>query len=70
MEGHTVCGLGDAASWPINGLLTHFPDVVRDRCEHPENYNPEKYFQVCMNFQEMRVYRNVGVVRSFMNNQF
>ena len=24
MEGHTVCGLGDAASWPINGLLTHF----------------------------------------------
>ena len=46
VEGHTVCGLGDAAAWPINGLLTHFPDVVRDRCEHPENYNPEKYFQV------------------------
>src|SRR6202043_3204852 len=24
VEGHTICALGDAAAWPIQGLITHF----------------------------------------------
>lgn len=24
VEGHTICALGDAAAWPIQGLLRHF----------------------------------------------
>ena len=24
IEGHTICALGDAAAWPIQGLLKHF----------------------------------------------
>ena len=24
IEGHTICALGDAAAWPIQGLLRHF----------------------------------------------
>lgn len=30
VEGHTICALGEAASWPIQGLLRHFrPEVER-----------------------------------------
>jgi len=30
VEGHTICALGDAAAWPIQGLLRHFrPEVER-----------------------------------------
>lgn len=31
MEGHTICGLADAASWPIQGLLRHFRDRLEQR---------------------------------------
>ena len=24
VEGHTICALGDAAAWPVQGLLRHF----------------------------------------------
>ena len=30
VEGHTICALGDAAAWPIQGLMRHFrPEVER-----------------------------------------
>ncbi|MCC7394606.1 MAG: NADH-quinone oxidoreductase subunit NuoF [Sphingomonadaceae bacterium] len=30
VEGHTICALGDAAAWPIQGLLRHFrPELER-----------------------------------------
>jgi NADH-quinone oxidoreductase subunit F len=29
-EGHTICALGDAAAWPIQGLIKHFrPELER-----------------------------------------
>ena len=31
VEGHTICALGDAAAWPIQGLMRHFRDEVEDR---------------------------------------
>jgi NADH-quinone oxidoreductase subunit F len=31
VEGHTICGLGDAAAWPIQGLFRHFRREVEDR---------------------------------------
>ena len=31
VEGHTICGLGDAAAWPIQGLFTHFRHEVEER---------------------------------------
>jgi hypothetical protein len=24
IEGHTICALGDAAAWPVQGLIRHF----------------------------------------------
>jgi NADH-quinone oxidoreductase subunit F len=30
IEGHTICALGDAAAWPIQGLIKHFrPEMER-----------------------------------------
>ncbi|HEX4195896.1 MAG TPA: NADH-quinone oxidoreductase subunit NuoF [Caulobacteraceae bacterium] len=31
IEGHTICGLGDAAAWPIQGLFRHFRHEIEDR---------------------------------------
>ncbi|HKF70189.1 MAG TPA: NADH-ubiquinone oxidoreductase-F iron-sulfur binding region domain-containing protein, partial [Stellaceae bacterium] len=29
-EGHTICALGDAAAWPVQGLIRHFrPEMER-----------------------------------------
>ena len=30
-EGRTICALGDAAAWPIQGLMRHFRPVVEER---------------------------------------
>jgi NADH-quinone oxidoreductase subunit F len=35
VEGHTICALGDAAAWPIQGLIRHFrPEMERRIAEH------------------------------------
>ncbi len=31
IEGHTICALGDAAAWPIQGLIRHFRLVIEER---------------------------------------
>ena len=31
IEGHTICALGDAAAWPIQGLIRHFRPMMEDR---------------------------------------
>ena len=31
VEGHTICALGDAAAWPIQGLIRNFRDEIEDR---------------------------------------
>ena len=31
VEGHTICALGDAAAWPIQGLIRHFRDDIEAR---------------------------------------
>jgi NADH:ubiquinone oxidoreductase subunit F (NADH-binding) len=35
IEGHTICALGDAAAWPIQGLIRHFrPELERRMAEY------------------------------------
>jgi NADH-quinone oxidoreductase subunit F len=35
IEGHTICALGDAAAWPVQGLIRHFrPELERRIKEH------------------------------------
>ncbi|MEM7168890.1 MAG: NADH-quinone oxidoreductase subunit NuoF [Pseudomonadota bacterium] len=38
VEGHTICALGDAAAWPIQGLIRHFrPEVERRILEYQKS---------------------------------
>jgi NADH-quinone oxidoreductase subunit F len=34
VEGHTICALGDAAAWPIQGLIRHYRHIIEERIEH------------------------------------
>ena len=37
IEGHTICALGDAAAWPVQGLIRHFRPVIEARLEQSQN---------------------------------
>lgn len=39
IEGHTICALGDAAAWPIQGLFRHFRPEIEERIN---NYRANK----------------------------
>ncbi len=42
VEGHTICALGDAAAWPIQGLIRHFrPELERRIAERTEKLAAE-----------------------------
>ncbi len=40
VEGHTICALGDAAAWPIQGLFRHFRPEVERRIQAYRNSAP------------------------------
>jgi NADH-quinone oxidoreductase subunit F len=31
IEGHTICAFGEAAAWPVQGLIRHFRPVIEER---------------------------------------
>jgi NADH:ubiquinone oxidoreductase subunit F (NADH-binding) len=31
IEGHTICALGDAAAWPVQGIIRHFKGEMIQR---------------------------------------
>ncbi|HXW23004.1 MAG TPA: NADH-ubiquinone oxidoreductase-F iron-sulfur binding region domain-containing protein, partial [Rhodomicrobium sp.] len=33
IEGHTICALGDAAAWPVEGLIRHFRHEMEARID-------------------------------------
>jgi NADH-quinone oxidoreductase subunit F len=33
VEGHTICALGDAAAWPVQGLIRHFRGEIETRID-------------------------------------
>jgi len=33
IEGHTICALGDAAAWPVQGLIRHFRPLMEERID-------------------------------------
>ncbi len=34
IEGHTICALGDAAAWPVQGLIKHFRHEIENRIDN------------------------------------
>lgn len=51
IEGHTICALGDAAAWPIQGLITHFRPVIEARIDS-YSYRADKDGAVSMQAAE------------------
>jgi len=45
IEGHTICALGDAAAWPVQGLIKSFKPEMEKRLLDPESFNAEDHFQ-------------------------
>ena len=46
VEGHTICALGDAAAWPIQGLIRHFrPELERRIAEYKRGARSEVMLQ-------------------------
>ena len=42
VEGHTICALGDAAAWPVQGLIRHFRHVIEERIDqYAANPDPD-----------------------------
>ncbi|HRK25331.1 MAG TPA: NADH-quinone oxidoreductase subunit NuoF [Beijerinckiaceae bacterium] len=42
VEGHTICALGDAAAWPIQGLITHFRHEIEAKIDaYAANPHPD-----------------------------
>ena len=35
IEGHTICALGDAAAWPVQGLIRSYQHLIEERCVSP-----------------------------------
>ena len=33
IEGHTVCALGEAAAWPVQGLIKNYRHIIEDRID-------------------------------------
>jgi NADH-quinone oxidoreductase subunit F len=44
VENHTICALGDAAAWPVQGLIKHFRPLLEERI-HGGNPAPYAYVQ-------------------------
>ncbi|MBC7506190.1 MAG: NADH-quinone oxidoreductase subunit F, partial [Sandarakinorhabdus sp.] len=38
IEGHTICALGDAAAWPIQGLIRHFRPEIESRIHRRKGF--------------------------------
>ncbi len=51
IEGHTICALGDAAAWPVQGLITHFRPVIEARIDS-YTYRSDKDGEVSMQAAE------------------
>jgi len=40
IEGHTICALGDAAAWPVQGLIAHFRGEIERRIDMYQGARP------------------------------
>lgn len=41
IEGHTICALGDAAAWPVQGLIRHYRHEIEDRIDQYHAQHPK-----------------------------
>ena len=44
IEGHTICALGDAAAWPVQGLIRHFRPEIEQRIQQYKQNSQQQQF--------------------------
>jgi NADH:ubiquinone oxidoreductase subunit F (NADH-binding) len=42
IEGHSICALGDAAAWPVQGLIRHFRPTMEERIRQKAEADRQK----------------------------
>ena len=42
VEGHTICALGDAAAWPVQGLIKNFRPLIEARLQASPSFYPQQ----------------------------
>merc|ERR1712087_744119 len=45
IEGHTICALGDAAAWPVQGVIKNFRTEMEQRIDNKDQFDFDKAFQ-------------------------
>lgn len=45
IEGHTICALGDAAAWPVQGLIRHFRPEIENRIQNHQQSQEQQNHQ-------------------------
>lgn len=45
IEGHTICALGDAAAWPVQGLIRYWQPQMEERIKNKGKYDPSVHYQ-------------------------
>ncbi len=45
IEGHTICALGDAAAWPVQGLIRHWQGDLEERIRAKGSYDDSRHNQ-------------------------
>lgn len=51
IEGHTICALGDAAAWPVQGLIRRFKPELEKRLADPQSFDATAHFQTAWSGQ-------------------
>lgn len=41
IDGHTICALGDASAWPVQGLIRKFRPEMENRIDNYKALHPE-----------------------------
>lgn len=50
IEGHTICALGDAAAWPVQGLIRHFRPLMEQRIHDYNQKNQNRQLKKLSGF--------------------
>jgi len=54
IEGHTICALGDAAAWPVQGLIRRFKHKMEERILEPGKFDKAAHYQPAFSGAEFK----------------
>jgi len=71
IEGHSICALGDAAAWPVQGLIRHFRPEMEKRIREYHEKLGMGHSQAMLERDRMRQYKmEQSQLKAFRQNAF